>query len=102
MDLRILNLNESQREKWGQDDGAKDIKKLGHKQVANKQIQLAHDVNFCATNAVRPLYCSKNVITSRISGSDKYQRVILVVQWGECSPVVEGIMKVLAPSGLSR
>ena len=48
------------------------------------------------------LYCGKNVITSRISGSDKYQRVILVVRWGDCSPIVEGIMKVLAPSGLSR
>ena len=48
------------------------------------------------------VYCGKNVITSRISGSDKYQQVILVVQWGECSPIVEGIMKVLAPSGLSR
>ena len=48
------------------------------------------------------VYCGKNVITSRISSSDKYQWVILVVQWGDCSPIVEGIMKVLAPSGLSR
>ena len=48
------------------------------------------------------LYCSKNVITSRISSSDKYQQVILGVRWGECSPIVEDIMKVLAPSGLSR
>ena len=38
------------------------------------------------------VYCGKNVITSRISGSDRYQRVILVVQWGECSPIVEGII----------
>ena len=48
------------------------------------------------------VYCGKNVITSRISSSDKYQQVILVVRWGECSPIVEDIMKVLAPSGLSR
>ena len=48
------------------------------------------------------MYCGKKVITSRISSSDKYQWVILVVRWGECSPIVEGIMKVLAPSGLSR
>ena len=27
----------------------------------------------------KAVYCSKNVITSRISGSDKYQWVILVV-----------------------
>ena len=54
------------------------------------------------TLLLKMLYCGKNVITSRISGSDKYQRVILVVRWGECSPIVEGIMKVLAPSGLSR
>jgi hypothetical protein len=50
----------------------------------------------------RPVYCGKNVITSRISGSDKYQQVVLVVRWGECSPIVEDIMKVLAPSGISR
>ena len=48
------------------------------------------------------VYCSKKVITSSISGSDKYQWVVLVVRWGECSPIVEDIMKVLAPSGLSR
>ena len=54
-----------------------------------------------AVAAAAAVYCGKNVITSRISDSDKYQWVILVVRWGECSPIVEGIMKVLAPSGLS-
>ena len=54
------------------------------------------------TTVAEPVYCGKNVITSRISGSDKYQRAILVVRWGECSPIVEGIMKVLVPSDLSR
>ena len=48
------------------------------------------------------LYCGKKVITSRISGSDKYQQVVLVVHWGECSPIVEVIMRVLVPSGMSR
>ena len=31
------------------------------------------------------VYCGKNVITFRISGSNKYQQVVLVVHWDECS-----------------
>jgi hypothetical protein len=32
--------------------------------------------------------CGKKVITSRISGPDKYRRVVLVVRWGVFSPIV--------------
>jgi hypothetical protein len=32
--------------------------------------------------------CGKKVITSRISGPDKYQWVVLVVCWGAYSPIV--------------
>jgi hypothetical protein len=35
-----------------------------------------------------PLSCGKKVITSRISGPDKYRRVVLVVRWGVFSPIV--------------
>jgi hypothetical protein len=34
------------------------------------------------------LSCSKKVITSRISGPEKYRRVVLVVRWGAFSPIV--------------
>jgi hypothetical protein len=34
------------------------------------------------------LSCGKKVITSRISGPDKYRRVVLVVRWGVFSPIV--------------
>jgi hypothetical protein len=33
--------------------------------------------------------CGKKVITSRISGPDKYRWVVLVVRWGAYSPIVE-------------
>jgi hypothetical protein len=34
------------------------------------------------------VFCDKKVITSRISGPDKYRRVVLVVHWGAYSPIV--------------
>jgi hypothetical protein len=39
-----------------------------------------------ATNATA-VSCGKKVITSRISGPDKYRRVVLVVRWGVFSPI---------------
>jgi hypothetical protein len=37
---------------------------------------------------VDAMSCGKKVITSRISGPDKYRRVVLVVRWGVFSPIV--------------
>ena len=47
------------------------------------------------------LYCGIKVIISRISGSDKYPWLVLVICWGECSPIVEDIMRVLVSNGLN-
>ena len=35
------------------------------------------------------LYCGKKVLTSRISGPDKYQQVVLGVHRGVYGPIVE-------------
>ena len=42
------------------------------------------------------VYCGKNVFTSRISGPDKYQQVVLGVQRGVYGPMV----RVLEPFGM--
>jgi hypothetical protein len=38
--------------------------------------------------SVSAVSCGKKVITSRISGPDKYRWVVLVVHWGVFSPIV--------------
>ena len=37
---------------------------------------------------LKPLYCGKKVLTSRISGPDKYQQVVLGVCRGAYGPMV--------------
>jgi hypothetical protein len=47
-----------------------------------------HAVLYCVVQLLSALSCGKKVITSRISGPDKYRRVVLVVHWGAYSPIV--------------
>ena len=63
--------------------------------------ELKHEHQSTASSNMA-LYCIKKVITFRISSPDKSQQVVLVVQWGECSPIVEDFMRVLVSSGICR